>query len=73
MQTVYALVTLIPLLLIGIVLTTFRRIRFRRRNTEVPTQMHVARFIALPFIWNAVLAYMLLVALPAAFGPTFRL
>lgn len=30
--------------------------------------MQVARYIALPFIWNAAIAYILLVTLPAAFG-----
>ena len=30
--------------------------------------MQVARYIALPFIWNAVIAYILLVTLPTAFG-----
>jgi hypothetical protein len=61
-------VMLIPLLHIIGVLATFRRIRFWRRNTQLPTQMQVARYIVLPLIWNAALAYVLLVTLPKAFG-----
>ena len=68
MQIVYALVMLIPLLHILAILATFRRIRFWRRSTQLPTQMQVARYIALPFIWNAAIAYILLVTLPIAFG-----
>ena len=66
-QTVYALVMLILLLHIIAILTRFRRIRFLRRNTQLPTQMQVARYIALPFIWNSAIAYILLVTLPIAF------
>ena len=68
MQIVYALVMLIPLLHIIAILATFRRIRFWRINTQLPAQMQVVRYIALPFIWNAAIAYILLVALPIAFG-----
>jgi CubicO group peptidase (beta-lactamase class C family) len=68
MRIVYALVMLIPLLHIIAALATFRRIRFLRINTQDPTRMQVARYIALPFIWNAAIAYLLLVALPIAFG-----
>jgi CubicO group peptidase (beta-lactamase class C family) len=68
MRIIYALVMLIPLLHIIGVLATFRRIRFWRRNTQLPTQMQVARYIVLPLIWNAALAYVLLVTLPKAFG-----
>jgi len=50
------------------VLATFRRIRFWRKNTQLLTQMQVARYIGLPLIWNAAIAYILLVALPIAFG-----
>jgi hypothetical protein len=68
MQIVYAGVMLIPLLHLIAVLATFRRIRFWRRSTQIPTQMQVARYIALPFVWNAAIAYVLLVTLPMAFG-----
>ena len=68
MRIVYALVMLIPLLFIIAIFTTLRRIRFWRKSTQLPTQMQVARYIALPLIWNAVIAYILLVALPIAFG-----
>ena len=68
MRIIYALVMLIPLLHIIGVLATFRRIRFWRKNTQFPTQIQVARYIVLMLIWNAVLAYVLLVTLPKAFG-----
>ena len=68
MQIAYALVILVPLLCIVDVLAMPRRIRYLRRNTQIPTQMQVTRYIALPFIWNAAIACILLVALPIAFG-----
>ena len=68
MRIVYALVMLIPLLHLIAVLTTFRRIRFWRRSTQLPTQMQIARYIALPLIWNTAIAYILLVTLPGVFG-----
>ena len=64
MQIVYAGVMLIPLLHLIAILATFRR---WRTSTQNPTRMQMARFIALPFIWNAAIAYVLLVALPIAF------
>ena len=67
MRIIYALVMMIPLLHISAVLATLRRIRFWRRSTQFPTRMQVARYIALPFIWNAAIAYVLLVTLPIAF------
>jgi CubicO group peptidase (beta-lactamase class C family) len=67
MQIVYTLVTLIPLLHILAVLATLRRIRFWRRSMQLPTPIQVACFIASTFIWNAAIAYMLLLALPIAF------
>jgi len=67
MQIIYALVMLIPLLQIIAVVATFRRIRFWRRNTQISTQMQVARYTALPLIWNAIVAYILLVILPTSF------
>jgi hypothetical protein len=68
MRIVYALVMLIPLLPIVDILTMPRRINFLQTNTRIPTQMQVTRYIALPFIWNAAIACILLVALPFAFG-----
>jgi CubicO group peptidase (beta-lactamase class C family) len=67
MRVIYALVMLVPVLHIIAVLATLRRIRFWRRSTQLPTRMQVARYIALPFIWNAVIAFLLLVTLPIAF------
>ena len=68
MRIIYALVMLTPVLHIIAVLVTLRRIRFWQRSTQLPTRMQVARYIALPFIWNAAIAYVLLVTLPTAFG-----
>ncbi len=62
------LVMLVPLLHIIAAQATFRRIRFWRKNTQFPTQMQVARYITLPLIWNAAIAYILLVTLPGTFG-----
>ena len=67
MRIVYALVMLIPLLHIIAVTATFRRIRFWWRGTQLPTRMQVTRDIALPVIWNAAIAFILLVILPIAF------
>ena len=36
-------------------------------SAQLPTRMQVARYIALAFIWNAAIAYVLLVTLPIAF------
>ncbi len=68
MRIVYALVMLIPLLHFFAVVTTLRRIRFWQRNTQLSTPMQIVRYIVLPFIWNGVIAYVLLVTLPIAFG-----
>lgn len=68
MQIVYALVMLIPLVHVITVLATSRRIRILRRNPQLPTRMQVARYIALPLIWDAAISYILLVTLPSAFG-----
>jgi CubicO group peptidase (beta-lactamase class C family) len=68
MQIAYAGVMLIPLLLLIDVLVTFRRKSYLRRNTQHMTVMQVTRLIALPLIWNAVIACVLLVILPIAFG-----
>jgi CubicO group peptidase (beta-lactamase class C family) len=67
-QIVYAGVMLIPLLHLIAVITTFRRVRSWRMSTQRPTQMQASRFIALPLIWNTILAYLLLILLPIAFG-----
>ena len=68
MQILYALVMVIPFLHIIGVFATFRSIRFWRGNSQPPTQMQIGRDVALPLIWNAVIAYVLLVTLPSTFG-----
>jgi len=67
MKIIYALVMLIPLLHFLAVATTFRRMRSAHRSTQRSPQTQIARYVVLPLIWNAVIAYMLLVALPKAF------
>jgi CubicO group peptidase (beta-lactamase class C family) len=67
MKIVYALVMLIPLLHFLAVATTFRRMRSWQRSTQLSPQTQIARYVALPLIWNAAIAYMLLVTLPKAF------
>ena len=66
-QIIYVLVMLIPLLHIFAVVTTFRRIRFWRRGAPLSPQTQIARYVALPLIWNAAIAYVLLVTLPKVF------
>jgi hypothetical protein len=66
-KIIYAVVMIIPFLLLVSVVTTFRRVRFWRTSAQRPTQIQMARFIALPFIWHATLAYVLLGTLPIAF------
>jgi CubicO group peptidase (beta-lactamase class C family) len=68
MQIIYTLVILIPLLHVIAILATLRRIRAWQRSTQFPTQMQITRYITLPLIWNTVIAYVLLVTLPSAFG-----
>jgi CubicO group peptidase (beta-lactamase class C family) len=68
MRIIYALVMLIPLLHIIAVLATLRRIRSLQKSAQFPTRMQIARSIALPLIWNALIAYVLLVTLPSTFG-----
>lgn len=68
MQIVYAGVMLVPLLHLLALLTTFRRMRSLQMSGQRLTQWQAARFIALPLIWNALLAYLLLILLPIAFG-----
>jgi CubicO group peptidase (beta-lactamase class C family) len=67
MRIVYALVMLIPLLHILAVVTTFRRIRSWRGSTQLSTLRQIWRHIALPLIWNAAIACVLLVIVPVAF------
>jgi CubicO group peptidase (beta-lactamase class C family) len=67
MRIIYALVMLIPFLHIAAVAATLRRIRFWQRSMQLPTRIQVARYITLQGIWNAAIAYALLVALPIAF------
>ncbi|MBI5965916.1 MAG: beta-lactamase family protein [Chloroflexi bacterium] len=68
MRIVYALVMLIPILHMIAVLTTTRHIRSWRKGTQLPMRGQIARYIALPLVWNAVIAYVLLVTLPSTFG-----
>jgi len=68
MQIVHVLVMLIPLLHTVAIWATSRRIRLLRRSTQLPTRMQVAQYIALPLIWNAAIAGILLVILPIVFG-----
>lgn len=66
-QIIYVLVMLIPLLHILAVVMTFRRVRSWRRGAPLSPQAQTVRYVALPLIWNAAIAYMLLVTLPKAF------
>jgi CubicO group peptidase (beta-lactamase class C family) len=69
MRIIYALVMLVPLLHLIAVLATFRRMRYWRTNhAQRLTRAETVRFIALPFLWNIVIAYVLLIFLPTAFG-----
>lgn len=68
MRIIYAAAMLVPLSHLFAVLTTFRRIRSLRMTGRHLTKWEVARLIALPLIWNAVLAYVLLFLLPIAFA-----
>jgi len=66
-QIIYVIVMLIPFLHIISVVTTLRRVRSWRRGAPLSPQTQIARYVALPLIWNAALAYVLLVTLPKAF------
>jgi CubicO group peptidase (beta-lactamase class C family) len=68
MRIVYALVMLIPLLHIVGVWATSRRIRSWRMNAQTLTPIQVVLNIALPLVWNTVIAYVLLVVVPDSFG-----
>ena len=61
MRIIYAVVMLAPLLHLIAVLATFRRIRHWRTNhAQRLPRAETVRFIALPFLWNIVIAYVLL-------------
>ena len=66
-QIVYVLVMLIPLLHFLSVVMTLRRVRSWRSDSPLSPQTQIARYVALPLIWNAAIAYVLLVTLPKAF------
>ena len=64
-QIVYVLVMLIPLLHLLAIVMTVRRVRSWQRGAPLSTQ--ITRYVVLPLIWNAAIAYVLLVTLPKAF------
>jgi CubicO group peptidase (beta-lactamase class C family) len=66
-QIIYVLVMLIPLLHFISVVMTLRRVRSWRGGAPLSPQTQIARYVALPLIWNAAIAYVLLVTLPKAF------
>ena len=66
-QIVYVLVMLIPLLHFLAVVMTLRRVRSWRSGSPLSPQTQIVRYVALPLIWNAAIAYVLLVILPKAF------
>jgi hypothetical protein len=70
-QIIYVFLILIPFLHIFAVVTTLRRARSRRGGALLSTKTQIARHVAVPLIWNAALAYLLLVALPQAFEANF--
>ncbi len=67
MRIAYSLVMLTPVLLFIDILLVFRRKGYVRRGMPCWTVIQVMRFVVLPPIWNAALAFMLLVILPIAF------
>jgi len=72
MRIIFALVMLIPLLHLLAVLATFRRLRHWRTSAQHPTQTQTVLFITLPLIWNALIAYILLILLPSAFDANLK-
>jgi len=68
MRIVYALVMLIPFLLLIDVLITFRCKSYLQMNTQHLKVMQVTCSIILPLIWNTAAAFILLVILPITFG-----
>lgn len=67
MRIAYALVMSTPVLLFIDVLLVFRRKVYLRRRMPRWTIFQVMRFIVFPLIWNAAIAFILLVILPIAF------
>jgi hypothetical protein len=66
-KIIYVLVMSIPLLHFLAVVLTLRRVHSWRRGAALSPQTQIARYVALPLIWNATIAYVLLVTLPKAF------
>lgn len=66
-QLIYVLVMLMPLFHFLDVVKTLRRVRSWRREALLAPHTQIVRYVALPFIWNAAIAYLLLVTLPKAF------
>jgi len=66
-QIIYVLVMLIPLLHFLAVVMTLQRVRSWRSGSLLSPQTQIVRYVALPLIWNAAIAYVLLVTLPKAF------
>ena len=66
-QIVYVFVILIPLLHFLAVVMTVRRVRSWRSGAPLSSQAQISRDVAMPLIWNAAIAYVLLVTLPKAF------
>ncbi len=66
-QIIYTFVMLIPLLHFFAIVRTVRRVRAWRRGAPLSPRTHIARYVAWPLIWNATIAFVLLVTLPKAF------
>ncbi|MFN8382526.1 MAG: serine hydrolase domain-containing protein [Anaerolineales bacterium] len=66
-QVIYVLVMLIPLLHFLSVVMTARRVHSWRSGASFSPQTQIARYVALPLMWNAAIAYVMLVTLPKAF------
>jgi CubicO group peptidase (beta-lactamase class C family) len=67
MRIIYLVVMSIPVLYLTAVVKTLRRLRFQNRRRHNSMGIHIGRYIALPLVWNGVLAYVLLVILPKSF------
>lgn len=68
MRIIYALVMVIPFLQALAVAITVRRIRRWRKGVRPSLWAQSVRDVAVPAIWSAAVAYVLLVSLPSAFG-----
>jgi hypothetical protein len=66
-QLIYAGVMLMPLLLLGDIVVTFRRKKYRRRRPRLTVKQGLG-LVAAPLLWNSAIAILLLVLLPTAFG-----